>query len=142
MSLIILLTTLCCAFANADDSIVGKWKTIDDETGKAKSIVEIYQEGETFKGRVLEILLPEDAKRVCSNCKGEKFNKPILGLEIISNIKEIEKNKEWGDGEILDPKNGKTYKCRLKLKDPKTLEVRGYIGISLFGRSQTWYRPE
>ena len=142
MPLIILLWTLLSSIVFADDSILGKWKTIDDETGKAKSIVEIYQTGEIFKGKVLEILIPEDAKRVCSSCTGEKFNKPILGLEIINGIKEITKNKVWGDGEVLDPKNGKIYKCRLKLIDAKTLEIRGYIGISLFGRSQTWYRLE
>ena len=124
----------------AEDSIVGKWKTIDDETGKAKSIVEIVKIGEIFKGRVVELLPPENPDKICSKCIGDKHDKPIKGLEIISNMKEIKKNVDWGDGIILDPKNGKTYKGHLKLKDSKTLEVRGYIGISLFGRSQTWFR--
>ena len=142
MKKILIFLLFISTLAFAEESIIGKWKTIDDETGKAKSIVEIYQVGETFKGKVLEILIPEDANKLCSSCKGEKFNKPILGLEIITEIKEITKNKVWGSGQVLDPQNGKVYKCRLKLIDAKTLEIRGYIGISLFGRSQTRYRVE
>jgi uncharacterized protein (DUF2147 family) len=123
------------------DSIVGKWKTIDDETGKPKSVVEITQAGETFSGHILELLNPEKVDPVCEKCQDEKKDKPIKGLEIIWDLKETEKGKEWSGGKILDPKNGKIYKTRLRTKeDGKKLEVRGYIGFSLLGRSQTWVR--
>lgn len=125
----------------AKDSIVGRWKTIDDETGQAKSIVEIFAEGDTFKGKVAEIFNPTQPNPICDKCSGDKANQPITGLEIMWDLKENDKGKEWGGGHILDPKNGKTYKCRLRLQDEgEKLEVRGFIGFSLIGRSQTWLR--
>lgn len=125
----------------ATSPVVGKWKTIDDETGKPKSIVEITQVGDEFKGHVLEILNPDKPNPACEKCKGDKKDKPIVGLEIMWNMKETEKDSEWSKGEILDPNNGKTYSCRMRLKDDgKKLEVRGFIGFSLIGRSQVWIK--
>lgn len=122
-------------------SILGQWKTIDDETGKPKSIVEISQDGEIFKGHIKELINPAEPNPVCSKCTGDKKDKPTTGLEIIWDIKETKKGQEWGDGKILDPKNGKTYNCRLRLQDKgEKLEVRGFVGLSLFGRSQIWLR--
>lgn len=128
--------------ALADGSVFGKWKTIDEE-GKAKSIVEITQDGDSARGRVIEILNPEKANAVCEKCKGDKLNQPIKGLEILSGLKETKKGEEWSGGEILDPNNGKTYKCLMRPKDEgKKLEVRGYIGLSLFGRTQVWQKQD
>lgn len=125
-----------------EESVTGKWKTIDDETGKEKSIVEIYKDGNEFKGKVTELINPKEDNPVCKKCEGGKKDQPIRGLEILWGMKETEKNKEWAEGHILDPNNGKTYKCRLRLKKPNELEVRGFIGFSLLGRSQNWYRQQ
>ena len=129
------------AFAQ-DTGVVGKWKTIDDETGKPKSIVEIFQEGDEVKGRIAELINPEEPDPVCKECKGDQKDKPIRGLQIISGMKKSG-DGEWSGGEILDPKKGKTYKCRLRVKDGGAkLEVRGFVGFSLIGRSQTWEREK
>ena len=119
-------------------SVVGKWKTIDDETGKAKSIVEIYEKSGKIYGKVVDILEEENKKRVCTNCSGDDKNKPILGMTVIKGLSK--KGSEYTDGKILDPKNGKLYKCFITLETKDKLKVRGYIGISLFGRTQYWYR--
>ncbi|OIQ22422.1 MAG: hypothetical protein BM557_00085 [Flavobacterium sp. MedPE-SWcel] len=122
----------------AAQGVIGKWKTIDDETGKAKSIVEIYEENGKIYGKVVEILNPAKKKAKCTKCKGEDKNKPILGLII---IKGLEKDgNEYTDGDILDPNKGKLYSCTIKLKGKNKLKVRGYIGFSFIGRSQTWIR--
>lgn len=125
----------------AAPSAVGHWKTIDDKTGNPKSIVEIYQDGDQLKGVIRELINPSKPNPTCDECKGDKKGAPIVGLEIISGVKEVEAGQEWGHGEILDPQNGKTYSCKLKLKDKgEKLEVRGFIGFSLLGRSQIWER--
>lgn len=124
-----------------EKSVVGKWKTIDDETGKPKSVVEIFKAGEEYKGRIVALLNPEKVNPTCEKCEGEKKDKPIMGLEIIWGVTEKQPGTEWGGGEILDPKKGKTYSVRLRLEEDKDkLEVRGFMGFSLLGRSQTWIR--
>lgn len=144
MKALFVILQLACLSALADSkSVTGKWKTIDDETGKPKSIVEIYQEGDTLKGRIADLIDPSEPNPLCKECPGDKKDKPIRGLEIMWGLKEKEPGEEWGDGEILDPKKGKTYRCRLRLKDNGgKLEVRGFIGFALIGRSQTWLRAE
>ncbi len=123
-------------------SPAGKWKTIDDETGKPKSIVEIYKEGDEFKGRIADLINPDEANPVCKECPGDKKDKPIKGLEIVWGLREKGSN-EWAGGQIMDPKNGKTYKAKMKLIDNgEKLEVRGFIGFSLIGRTQTWLREK
>jgi uncharacterized protein (DUF2147 family) len=119
-------------------TILGKWKTIDDETGKEKSIVEIYEKSGKFYGKVIDILDPTVKHRKCELCKGENKNKPIIGLVVINGLEK--EGKEYTNGHITDPKNGKVYKCKMELSETNKLIVRGYIGISLFGRSQIWIR--
>ena len=119
-------------------TVIGKWKTVDDETGKPKSIVEIYEKSGKIYGKVVDILEEENKKRVCTNCSGDDKNKPILGMTVIKGLSK--KGSEYTDGKILDPKNGKLYKCFITLETKDKLKVRGYIGISLFGRTQYWYR--
>lgn len=117
--------------------IEGKWKTIDDETKQAKSIVEIYKKSDgLYYGKVSQLLIkPADAN--CTACKDDRKNKPILGMEIIRGLKKD--GDEFSGGTITDPKTGKTYKCTITRKGDQ-LNVRGYIGLSLIGRTQTWQK--
>jgi uncharacterized protein (DUF2147 family) len=119
--------------------IEGKWKTIDDETGKAKSIVEIYKKADgKYYGKVLQLLMKPENNN-CINCSDDRKNKPILGLEIIRGLSK--EGNEFEDGTITDPKNGKTYKCTITRHGDK-LNVRGYIGFSFIGRTQTWIKAD
>jgi len=119
-------------------TIFGKWKTIDDETGKEKGIVEIFEKNGKIFGRIVDILDIEHKHHKCEKCEGEDKNKPILGLTIIKGMKK--NGSEYEGGKVLDPKNGKSYHCKISLDGKDKLIVRGYIGIPLFGRSQTWFR--
>lgn len=119
-------------------TVIGKWKTIDDETGQPKSIVEIYEKSGKIYGRVIEILDTEHKKSTCTKCSGDDKNKPILGMVVIKGLSK--QGNEYRSGKILDPKNGKLYKAIVALESKDKLKVRGYIGISLLGRTQYWYR--
>ena len=119
-------------------TVIGKWKTIDDETGKEKGVVEIYEKNGKIYGKIVEILESENRDKKCTLCKGEDKNKPILGLTFIKGL--VKDGLEYNDGQVLDPKNGKLYKCYITLVGKDKLKIRGYIGISLFGRTQYWYR--
>lgn len=125
-------------FYAQNHSVIGKWKTIDDETGKAKSTVEIYERSGKIYGKIVEIVDAEKRKSICTACTGEEKNKPVMGLVIIKGLKKD--GKEYNDGKILDPTTGKVYKCFLALEGNDKLKVRGYIGVSLFGRTQIWNR--
>ena len=118
--------------------VTGKWKTVDDETGEAKSIVEVYEKDGKVYGKVIEILNPAKKDKKCQDCKGEDKDKPILGLTIIKGLKKD--GDEYTDGDILDPQKGKLYSCTIKLDGKDKLKVRGYMGISLIGRTQIWSR--
>lgn len=134
---ILLLFAFVTTSMNAQ-SVIGKWKTIDDETGDAKSIVEVFSKSGKIYAKVVEILEPANKNRVCTNCSGVDKNQPILGLTIIKGL--TKDGSEYNSGEILDPKNGKLYKCALSLESKDKLKIRGYIGFSLLGRTQYWYR--
>ncbi len=131
---ILLLFTVHFSFSQ---SITGKWTTYDDETNSKTSVVEIYQNGDKHYGKIIE-LFEDDPSSICKKCAGKKKNQPVIGLVIIENL--IKDGDSYEGGEILDPENGKTYKCILSLKDTSTLTVRGFIGFSLFGRTQYWKR--
>ncbi len=121
----------------ANDSIVGSWKTIDDKTGKAKSIVSIYKKDGKYFGKIKKILKkdPNNPDMICKNCKKDKKDKKLLGMIILENMT---KNSDiYENGTILDPENGKYYKCKIWLENGK-LKVRGYI-MFLY-RTQTWIR--
>ncbi len=119
-------------------TVFGKWKTIDDETGNEKSIVEIYQKDGKVYGKVLQVLEKGKENKVCDECKGDKKNKPVKGMVIVEGLKKD--GNEYSGGTILDPKNGKEYKCYITLEDANKLKVRGFIGFALIGRTQYWYR--
>jgi uncharacterized protein (DUF2147 family) len=142
--LVIVATCLLEAVAVAQGaSAAGRWKTVDDRTGQAKSIVVIEDVGGEYRGRVDRIFAPpaKEANPLCENCPGDKKNKPVLGMEIMWGLKKSRNGNEYTGGRIMDPEDGKIYRCRLRVVDGGTkLEVRGYIGFSLIGRTQTWVR--
>ena len=125
-------------FNAQSQTVFGKWKTIDDETGQAKSIVEVYEKGGKVYGKVVEILRAEHKKDVCSKCDGADKNKPILGMIIINGLEKD--GAEYNGGTVLDPENGKKYKCYITLESPDKLKLRGFIGLSIMGRTQYWTR--
>ena len=132
------------AFAQAT-SPAGVWKTIDDGTKKEKSLVRIVDSGGVYSGKVEKFLDPETAKDVtCKDCSDDRKDKPILGMTIIRNMKQSADDKAvFEGGDILDPNSGKLYKAKMTVIDGGSkLEVRGFIGISLIGRTQTWIRVE
>jgi uncharacterized protein (DUF2147 family) len=123
----------------------GVWKTIDDATKKDKSLVRIVETNGVYSGKVEKIVDPDAPKdAVCKDCSDERKDKPILGMTIIRNMKQSADDKAvFEGGDILDPNNGKAYQSKMKLVDNGSkLEVRGFIGISLLGRTQTWIRVE
>ena len=132
---------ITCHVSAADGlSPVGLWKTIDDETKKEKSIVEIYEVEGKLHGKVQKIFRPadEDQNPKCDKCKGDMKDQPVIGLEILKKLKKSS-DTTWNDGEITDPNNGKTYSCKIEMiDDGKKLKVRGFIGFSLLGRTQVW----
>jgi uncharacterized protein (DUF2147 family) len=121
------------ATAAAGNSPVGVWKTIDDESGKAKSHVKIYERDGKLYGKVTKLLLRPGAK--CDACEGDDKGKPIEGMVVVWGLKQD--GDEWEGGKIFDPKKGKTYRCKMWIEGGK-LKVRGYAGP--FFRTQTWHR--
>ena len=139
-----LASTNCLAWSQATTPM-GLWKTIDDESKKEKSLVRIADAGGVLVGRIEKLLDNADKPdAVCEKCTDERKNQPVIGLTIIRGVKPHDDDKElWEGGDILDPNNGKVYKLRLKpTQGGKRLEVRGYIGMPLLGRTQTWIRVE
>lgn len=133
------------AYGADNTSPVGYWKTIDDVTGKPKAILHIQLSNQnTLFGRIIKIFPSpgKDQNEVCTACQGYRHNQRIVGMIVLENLKQNEESlKQWDQGTILDPLNGKTYRSTITLSDDgMQLKVRGYIGIPLFGRSQTWLR--
>lgn len=143
-SALLLSLTLLAGTAWANNSPVGLWRTIDDNTKEARSHVRITETNGTLSGVVEKILNPARVDRVCDQCTDERKGQKIQGMTILRNIKHNASNKEiWDGGDILDTDSGKLYKVRLKPIDGgKQLEVRGFIGAPLLGRTQTWIRVE
>jgi uncharacterized protein (DUF2147 family) len=138
MKLILSIVVFFIFQVSFSQTIFGKWKTVDDQTGMENGIVEIYEKAGKVYGRIIEILEKEKKHFKCEMCEGEDKNKPVLGLVIIKGLKR--KGDFYEGGKVIDPKNGKSYHCKMNLEGKDKLIVRGYIGISLFGRSQTWFR--
>ena len=133
------LLVLPCLAQAAGLSPVGDWRTFDDADGKETGSVMIFDRGGVLYGTVTSIADPAKARALCTACTDDRKGKPVVGLQIIRGLKPD--GDEWDGGEILDPQNGKVYRCLMRLQDGgQKLLVRGYIGISLIGRSQTWAR--
>jgi uncharacterized protein (DUF2147 family) len=131
--------------AAAQVTPVGVWKSIDDETGKEKSLVRVVQAGGVLLGTVEKALNPDpNASRTCDLCTDERKGQVIVGMEIIRGVtKSAGTQGLWDGGEILDPQKGKLYKVRMTpIEGGAKLEVRGYVGMPLLGRTQTWIRVE
>lgn len=138
------LTTLAwSATALAQATPVGLWKTIDDETKQERSHVRITEAGGTLSGRIERLSDPTKQDAKCDKCEGAKKDQRVIGMTILEGVKRDAGADHWEGGSILDPNNGKTYKVRLTPKDGgKSLDVRGYIGAPMLGRTQTWVRVE
>jgi uncharacterized protein (DUF2147 family) len=138
---LVFLTAIPSGACYSEDSAspLGAWKTFDDKTGEARAIVRIYEQGGKLFGRIEQSFKPGAATRVCAVCTDERKNQPIIGLVIIRNLKRD--GNEYNGGDILDPESGSVYRCKMHLEqDGARLVLRGYIGFSLLGRSQTWQR--
>ena len=138
---------LLCAAAGtamAQATPAGLWKTIDDDGKTEKSLVRIVNNGGVYTGKVEKVFDPAKQDAKCEKCEGAQQNQPVLGMTIIEGVKQdAEESNLFDGGKILDPNNGKTYKVRLKPVDGgKKLDVRGYIGTPMLGRTQTWIRVE
>jgi len=125
-------------------AIAGFWKTIDDVSGQPKAIVEIKEEGDhSYSGRIVKMYpQPQEQPTVCVKCKDKRKNQPLIGMVIMEHlIKNKEAHNSWTNGNIIDPHNGKNYRCNIQLlENGQRLMVRGYIGLPLFGRSQIWIK--
>lgn len=132
-----LIASLAFVFATAlsAQDIAGRWTTIDDNTGKPRSVVEITVKDGVASGRIVEIKDPTKQQATCTKCTDDRKDKPIQGLEIIRGMKRS--GNEWSSGTILDPENGKTYDCKLWVENGQ-LKVRGYVAF--FYRTQSWVR--
>lgn len=132
--------------ALAEATPAGLWKTIDDSTKKERSYVRITDAGGVLSAKLEKLIdTPEPEKLVCDKCTDDRKDKPLLGLQLIRGVKKSDEadSASWDGGTILDPANGKTYKVRLTpIEGGKKLQVRGYIGAPMFGRTQVWIRAE
>jgi uncharacterized protein (DUF2147 family) len=130
------------AFAQATP--VGVWKTIDDDGKTEKSTVRIVEQGGALNGTIETVTDPNKKDAVCDKCSDERKDKKVVGLTILRNVtKDTGEDSLWAGGDILDPNNGKVYKVRLRpIDNGRRLEVRGYIGMPMLGRTQTWVRVE
>ncbi len=129
------LLFVCCTTTFYGQSVIGKWKTIDDETGKPKSVVEIFEKNGKVYGKVIKLFRApsEDQNPTCKDCSGDRKGQKVLGMEIIRGLKKS--GHTFSDGTILDPKNGKVYDCKMWIENGK-LQVRGYVAF--FFRTQVW----
>ena len=135
-----LLGAVLAIWAAADAALtpIGRWKTVDDKTGKPKAIVQIYEEKGKLYGKI-EATLDPKAKKICEECRDERKGQPIVGMVILRGL--AMHGDEYSGGDILDPDNGKVYRCKVRIEEHGSrLSVRGFIGFSLLGRSQVWTR--
>ena len=137
-------TALLSPAAWADDaSPAGLWKNIDDASGKPRALVRITESNGTLQGKIEKVFPApgESPNPKCDKCEGANKDAPIVGLVILSGLKKD--GEDYAGGQILDPDNGKLYSSKVRLADGgKKLNVRGYLGVPMLGRSQVWLRQE
>lgn len=141
----VLALTLAATFISSatEGSPAGLWKTVDDVSGKPRSLIRIAESNGTLRGTIEKVFPAptEDPNPKCEKCEGALKNAPVIGLIILSDLKKA--GDEWAGGQILDPDNGKLYRSKVQLiEGGKKLSVRGYIGVPMLGRSQVWERQE
>lgn len=138
--IIALLVTALAPLAVAADP-EGRWRTIDDDTGEARSIVELSVADGTLSGKILRLFNPSEPNPRCTQCSGEREGQPIEGMTVLWGL--VPEDGEWVDGRVLDPESGKEYNAKVKLVDDGArLELRGYLGMPMLGRTQVWERVE
>lgn len=126
---------------SAPPSPVGRWKTVDDATGKVKSIVQIREEDGKLYGTIEELFDPPVPHPTCYLCTGDLKDRPLVGLQVLSGF--TQDGSQWSGGQVLDPETGRIYSASLSVQDGgKKLRLRGYIGIQLLGRTEHWVRDE
>ncbi len=138
---VLALSLLVSSTSWSQDPALGAWHTLDEDTGEVKSLVilSLAQDG-TMHGKISQVLQKHDGNGLCGACEGEHKNQPIEGMTFIWGAKNTALG-EWQEGQLLDPESGKVYNSHITIgDDPHELEVRGYVGIAMFGRSQTWQR--
>ena len=143
ISLLIVMALSGSDVLAAESSPVGLWKTIDDNSGKPGGLIRIVQVDGQYQGKIEKIFPDpgEDPNPRCVKCDGARRDQPVIGMTFLWGL--TKQGDEFQGGEILDPKNGRIYRAKMKLEDSgKTLHVRGFIGFSLLGRTQIWYREE
>ena len=118
-----------------NQTVIGRWTTIDDNTGKPRSVVEITLVNGMLSGRIVDLYDKTKLEKLCDKCSGDRKDQRILGMEIIRDMRPT--GTAWDDGTILGPETGKVYDCKLWLEDGK-LRLRGYVAF--FYRTQTWLR--
>jgi uncharacterized protein (DUF2147 family) len=124
-----------------NSSPTGLWRTIDDKTHKTRGLVRLFEKDGAIFGKIEASFDPKEAKEVCDKCDGDRKDKPVIGLLFLRDMKK--RGSEYTGGDILDPDTGWIYKCKMSLEDGgQKLTVRGYLGLALLGRSQTWIRQE
>ena len=139
-SLALLIPLLATSLALAAESPVGTWKTVDDQSGKERSQVRIYEEGGKLYGKITALTEPTDKAgqpKACTRCEGPDKDRPIVGLVIIRDLSRS--GDSYKGGTILDPEDGKVYKAEIWVEDGK-LKVRGYVGF--FYKTQTWLKGD
>ncbi|MCF8372883.1 MAG: DUF2147 domain-containing protein [Bacteroidales bacterium] len=124
---------------NPGDRIIGKWNTEEN-----KSVIEIYKKGDKYCGKIIWMKNPNEngqPKLDKENPDENLRSRTILNLEIMTNL-EFDEDNEWEDGDIYDPESGNTYSCMITLTTPDKIDMRGYLGFSLFGRTTVWTRKK
>ena len=131
------------AIAQSTDPAIGIWKTIDDKTNQPASLIKIEEVNGALEGTIIKTFPSPGVTPLvyCNLCKGELKDKPLIGMKIMSNLHQ-DQIGIWSGGKILDPKEGEYYNVKLATEDGKRMDVRGYIGIPLLGRTQVWYKAE
>ena len=138
IGIVMTLSTLQCRAELA--SPVGFWQTVSDSTGKPAAVVEIFMSGGRFHGRIVQ-LLEDDPGSVCTQCTDARQGQPVVGMVFLTGLRAD--GDEFTGGEILDPEDGRVYRAKIKLIDGgDKLKVRGFLGISILGRTQTWLRSK
>ncbi|MBU0587336.1 MAG: DUF2147 domain-containing protein [Gammaproteobacteria bacterium] len=141
-TLMTLMLASAAGLASAQSTPVGAWHTVDDATKEVKSLVVITESNGTLQGRVEKLLRKEaDLNAVCDKCTDDRKGKKILGMEIIRGARKADGKDVWEGGNVLDPENGAVYSARLTpIEGGRKLEMRGYLGLPMLGRTQTWIR--
>lgn len=121
-------------------TIFGKWENRDDDTGKVDSVIEVYKKDGKAFAKIVSIADPSRQNALCDKCTGKRKNEKILGMNILTGLSK--NGDEWSGGTILDARNGKEYRCFIKLVNKNKLKVRGYLGVAIFGKTVYWHRKK